>query len=59
MNVNEYYTLTLVRSIYKFHYGIYTYLECKSQTIYTYNIGFNPQVKFNGRGSTWPQWTGT
>jgi hypothetical protein len=37
MNVNEYYTL--VWSVNKFHYGIYTYKECKSQTIYTHNTG--------------------
>jgi hypothetical protein len=39
MNVNEYYTLA--RSVNKFHYGIYTYMECKFQTIYTHKIGPN------------------
>jgi hypothetical protein len=29
-NVNEYYTIILARSVNKFHYGIYTYTECKS-----------------------------
>jgi len=27
-------SFTLARSENKFHYGIYTYTECKSQTIY-------------------------
>jgi hypothetical protein len=39
MNVNEYYTLTW--SVNKFHYGIYTYMECNSQTIYTHNTDKN------------------
>jgi len=38
MNVNEYYTLILAQSVNKFHYGIYIYMECKSQTIYKHNI---------------------
>ncbi len=34
---NKFYTLA--RSINKFHYGIYTYTECKYQTIYMHNTG--------------------
>jgi len=29
-------------NVNKFHYGIYTYVECKSQNIYTHNINLNP-----------------
>ncbi len=32
-NVNGYYTLTLAQNVNKFHYGIYIYMKCKSQTI--------------------------
>ncbi len=35
-NVNEYCTLTFAQTLNKFHYEIYTYTECKSQTIYTH-----------------------
>jgi hypothetical protein len=31
--------LTLTHSVNKFDYGIYIYMECKSQTIYIDNIG--------------------
>jgi hypothetical protein len=37
MNINKYYTLA--QSVNKFHYEIYTYTECKAQTIYTHNTG--------------------
>ncbi len=33
----SYYTLTLARSVNKIHYGIYTYMEGKSQTIYMHD----------------------
>jgi len=38
--MNEYYTLTVAQSVNKFHYEIYTHLECKSQTIYKHYTGF-------------------
>jgi hypothetical protein len=41
MNVNEYYTLPLAQSVNKFHYGIYTYKEWKSRTIYTHKTGLD------------------
>jgi hypothetical protein len=40
-NVNEYYTLTLAQSVNKFHYEMYAYTECKSQTIHTHNTDAN------------------
>ncbi len=39
-NVNDYYMLTIAHNVNKFHYGIYIYIECKSQTIYMQNIGW-------------------
>jgi len=39
MNINRYYTLKLAKSVNKFHYEIYNYTECKSQTIDTHNTG--------------------
>jgi hypothetical protein len=39
MNINEYYTLAW--SVNEFHYGIYAYTECKTQTIYMHNTGLN------------------
>jgi hypothetical protein len=30
---------TLTQNVNKFDHGIYTYIECKSKTIYTHNIG--------------------
>jgi hypothetical protein len=32
------FTITLAWSVIKFHYGIYSHTECKSQTIYMHNI---------------------
>ncbi len=40
MNKNKFYTLA--QSVNKFHYGIYTYSECKSQTIYVHNAALDP-----------------
>jgi hypothetical protein len=37
MNINKHYTLA--QSVNKFHYEIYTYTECKAQSIYTHNTG--------------------
>jgi hypothetical protein len=41
MNLNKFYTFTLLQSVNKFHYGIYICAECKSQTIYMHNTGIN------------------
>jgi len=35
------FTLTFAQSVNKFHYVIFIYAECKCQTIYTHNIGYN------------------
>jgi hypothetical protein len=42
MNENRSYALT--QSVNKFHYGIYTYTKCKSETIYLHNTNHNAQL---------------
>jgi len=32
-------TFTLTQNVNKFDHGIYTYIKCKSKTIYMHNIG--------------------
>jgi hypothetical protein len=32
---------TLAQIVHKFHYGIYTYMKSKSQTIYMHNTDLN------------------
>ncbi len=63
MNVNEYYTLPFAPSVNKTHCGIYTCMECKSQTIYTHNTSLNSvifagslvfSVKAEGFELMWP-----
>jgi hypothetical protein len=55
MNKNEFHTLA--QSVNKFHYGIYTYSEFKSQTIYTTQHCFIPSPDTIKNLYPHPYWT--
>ncbi len=40
---------TFTWSVNKFHYNIYIYMECKSQTMFTHKIGTNLSIKCEKR----------